>query len=51
VYVYQGYVGREKVADTKPMLANLLLENLYASNEYLTVYETSLITIFAHEVE
>jgi hypothetical protein len=51
VYVYQGYVGREDVVDTEPMLANWLLENLYASTEYLPVYNTSLITIFSHEVE
>ena len=51
VYVYQGYVGREEVVDTEPMLANWLLENLYASIEYLPVYEKPLITIFAHEVK
>jgi hypothetical protein len=51
VYVYQGYVGRESVDEKEPMLAGWLLANLYASADYMPVYEAPLITIFAYKSE
>ena len=51
VFVNRGYVGRDDVGDTEPMLAGWLLEDLYASTKYSPVYETPMITIFANEAE
>ena len=51
VYVYRGYVGEDEVDETKPMLAGWLLEQLYASTDYVPVYESPLITIFTRPVE
>lgn len=51
VYVYRGYVGRENVGETEPMLSGWLLENLTSSANYFPVYEAQMITIFAYETE
>lgn len=49
VYVYRGYVGQEDVSETEPKLAGWILEQLFASNDYLAIYEASQIAIFARE--
>jgi hypothetical protein len=51
VYVYQGYVGRESVNETEPMLASWILDNLNASSDYVSVYQAPLITIFENKAE
>ena len=46
VYVYQGYVGREEISPTEPKLAGWLLQDLYASPDFVPIYEQGFISIF-----